>query len=213
MLARTTRSITAASTRLNRVSAVRCFAYKDSGPADTPTSQASAAPTCIKQGATLPLEQKVWIYKEGVDKPEEVPLGNLIKGKKAVLFGLPGAFTSVCSSKHVPEYASKSQELKAAGVDVVACLSVNDAYVMRKWAEDLKVDPNAMMMLGDGDASLHKALGLVQTLPGLGERARRYSIYAEDGVVKVLNVEEPGGMSYKVSGPSHMLDDLKNLKK
>lgn len=173
----------------------------------------TATPHTVKIGDKLPFDKTVWTHKKGAKDPEPMKLGEVFRGKKAVLFGLPGAYTSVCSSKHVPEYLSKRQELEAAGVELLACASVNDSYVMHKWAQDLGVEPSAICMLADPDGSMHRALGLTQVIPALGERALRYSMFLDDGVIKILNIEQPGGQSYKVSGPSHMLEDLKHLKK
>ncbi|KAL6762600.1 Redoxin-domain-containing protein [Haematococcus lacustris] len=181
------------------------------GPADAPASDVVAGEIKIKKGDTIPMDAQVYIYEDGADAPTAVPLKALLGGKKAVVFGLPGAYTSVCSSKHVPEYKTKKKLLDDQGVEVIACLSVNDAYVMKKWAEELGVDSKTLLMLGDPDCSFHKAVGLNQFIPGLGDRSRRYSMYLEDGVVKVLNVDEPGGKSYKVSGPSFMEASLKEL--
>lgn len=173
--------------------------------------QTSVRVMAVKMGDTIPFDKTVTIMKKDAKNPDTVALGDLFKGKKAVLFGLPGAYTGVCSSKHVPEYKSKFSELQQAGVEMIACISVNDAWVMRKWAEDMGVSTEEIHMLADGDASVHQALGLTQRLDGLGERALRYSMFLDNGVIKVLNVEEPGGLSYKISGPSHMLEDLKAL--
>lgn len=174
-------------------------------------SESGPASGHIKVGANLPSDAKFQIFEEGADAPTDVALPKLFAGKKAVIFGLPGAYTSVCSSKHVPEYNKKAQELFSKGVDVLACISVNDAYVMREWAKSLGVDPKTVMMLADGDASFTKAIGLSQNMPGMGDRSLRYSAFVEDLQVKHLNIEEPGGKSYKVSGPDHMLADLEKL--
>lgn len=170
-----------------------------------------AAKQHIKVGATLPSDAKFQIMEGG--KPVDFPISKALAGKKAVIFGLPGAFTSVCSSKHVPEYNAKADALKAAGVEVIACISVNDAFVMEEWAKALKVDTNKVLMLADGDCAFTKAIGLSQTMPGLGERSLRYSAFVDNMVVKHLNIEEPGGGSYKVSGPDHMLKELPALTK
>lgn len=171
-----------------------------------------AAKQHIKVGAPLPNDAKFQVIEEDGKMPVDVPISKVLAGKKAVIFGLPGAFTSVCSSKHVPQYNAKADELKSKGVDVIACISVNDAFVMREWAKNLGVDPSKVAMLADGDASFTKAIGLAQTMPGMGERSLRYSAYVDNLVVKHLNIEEPGGGSYKVSGPDHMLEDLSKLK-
>lgn len=188
------------------------MAFKE-GLADVPASQAKVEVKPPKLGDSIPMNAKVFIFKDQDSEPKEVSMQDIFAGKRAVLFGLPGAYTSVCSSKHVPEFYSKHKELQGAGAELIACVSVNDPYVMRKWAEELKVPQDAILMLADGDASFHQQIGLTQVLPGLGERARRYSMYLEDGKIRVLNIEEPGGKNYKISGPSHMLNDLAQLKK
>lgn len=193
----------AGAARPSRLSVCRVAAQDGQDRASAPKSQ-------INVGDRLP-ETQFQVLPEGEKMPQDISSSCLSKGK-VVAFGLPGAFTSVCSSKQVPEYKKKAAELKAAGVETIACLSVNDAFVMADWAKHLGVDTkNEVMMLADGEGKFHKAAGLSQFLPGLGDRARRYSMYLEDGVIKVFNLEEPGGMSYKVSGPDHMLNDLKNL--
>eukprot|EP00877_Chromochloris_zofingiensis_P004581 jgi/Chrzof1/14123/Cz08g25270.t1 len=172
----------------------------------------------VKVGDKVPTDFEFLILDEGASDPRPVSLSKLVSGKKAVLFGLPGAFTSVCSSKHVPEYNKKKAELQQEGVDVVACLSVNDPWVMREWAKSLNVDPSNICMLADGEGKWHQQVGLLQHMPGLGMRSLRYSMLVEDGVVKILNIEESGGKSYKYSGPDGMLrciregaTDLKSL--
>ncbi|WIA21001.1 hypothetical protein OEZ86_004892 [Tetradesmus obliquus] len=166
----------------------------------------------IKQGDSLPLDETLMVLEEGSSEPKSVTLKELVGGKRAVLFGLPGAYTSVCSSKHVPNYVERSKELSEQGVQVVACLSVNDPWVMRDWAKNMGVDTNVVHMMADGEGMLHSKLGLLQHMPGLGVRALRYSMLVDDGKVTVLNVEEPGGKSYKISGPGHMLEDLARVK-
>ncbi|KAF6255819.1 peroxiredoxin-like protein [Scenedesmus sp. NREL 46B-D3] len=166
----------------------------------------------IKVGDTLPMDEAMLVLDEGASEPKSITLKELVGNKKAVLFGLPGAFTSVCSSKHVPNYVERSKELANEGVQVIACLSVNDPWVMRDWAKNLGVDTSVVHMMADGEGILHSKLGLLQHMPGLGLRALRYSMLVDNGKVVVLNVEEPGGKSYKISGPGHMLEDLANLK-
>jgi len=124
-----------------------------------------------------------------------------------VLFGLPGAFTPTCSAKHVPGYVENYDRLKAKGVDEIACMSVNDAFVMGAWAKDQHTD-DKIRMLGDGSADYTKALGLEfdMTARGLGLRCKRFSMLVEDGVVKVLNIEDGG--KFEVSGADTMLKQL-----
>jgi peroxiredoxin len=115
----------------------------------------------------------------------------LFAGKKVVMFSLPGAFTPTCSAKHLPGYVAKLPELKSQGVDIVACLSVNDAWVMKAWAEQHDA-LGKIVMLADGQGLFSKALGIDTEIPGMGVRARRGLIVVENGVVKSAEVEQPG---------------------
>jgi peroxiredoxin len=139
--------------------------------------------------------------------PNEFKVDDLTRGKKIVLFGLPGAFTPTCSAKHVPSYVANYAELKAKGVDDVLCMSVNDAFVMGAWAKDQKTGGKVRMM-GDGSGTYTKALGLELDLVarGLGVRCQRFSALIEDGVVKKLNIEAPG--KYEISGAETILQQL-----
>lgn len=137
-------------------------------------------------------------------------VSELTKGKKAVLFAVPGAFTPTCSQKHVPGFVEKSGELKAKGVDTIACISVNDAFVMKAWKEDLKVKDEEVLLLSDGNGDFTRAIGCVLDLSdkpvGLGVRSRRYALLAEDGVVKLFNLEEGGAFTF--SGADDILKVL-----
>jgi peroxiredoxin len=137
--------------------------------------------------------------------PNEFKVADLAKGKKIVIFGLPGAFTPTCSAKHVPGYLEKFGELKQKGVDEIWCVSVNDAFVMGAWGRDQKAQGKVRMM-ADGGADFTKALGLDATIPGMGVRSKRYSMLVEDGVVKSIDVEQPG--KFEVSDASSMLKRL-----
>jgi peroxiredoxin len=139
--------------------------------------------------------------------PNPVSVEELTKGKKVVIFGLPGAFTPTCSAKHVPSYLQHYAELKAKGVDTIACLSVNDAFVMGAWARDQHSD-GKIRMLADGSADYVKALGLVLDLTarGMGVRSQRFSMLVDDGVVKALNVEAGG--KFEVSDGATMVKQL-----
>jgi peroxiredoxin len=139
--------------------------------------------------------------------PNDFKVDDLTRGKKVVLFGLPGAFTPTCSAKHVPSYVANYDKLKAKGVDDILCMSVNDAFVMGAWAKDQKASGKVRMM-GDGSAAYTKALGLELDLVArnMGVRCQRFSALIEDGVVKTLNVEAPG--KYEVSGAETMLSQL-----
>ena len=139
--------------------------------------------------------------------PNPVTIENLTRGKKVVLFGLPGAFTPTCSAKHVPGYLADFEALRAKGVDTIACMSVNDAFVMGAWGRELDAD-GKVRMLADGSAAYTKALGLELDLTarGMGVRCQRFSMLVEDGIVKTLNIEAPG--KFEVSGADTMLQQL-----
>jgi peroxiredoxin len=139
--------------------------------------------------------------------PNQFQIDTLTKGKKVVLFGLPGAFTPTCSGKHVPGYVAHFGELKAKGVDEIICMSVNDAFVMGAWAKDQKTEGKVRMM-GDGSAAYTKALGLELDLTarGMGVRCQRFSALVDDGVVKSLNIEAPG--KFEVSDAQTMLNQV-----
>ncbi|TNJ34455.1 peroxiredoxin [Arenimonas terrae] len=146
------------------------------------------------------------ILNELRDGVQPVDTTELFAGKKVVLFAVPGAFTPTCSAKHLPGYVEKFDEFSQRGIDV-ACLSVNDAFVMGAWAKDQNV-PAAVHMLADGNGAFTKALGLEldATAFGMGLRAKRFALYAEDGVVKQLHVEAPG--EFKVSSADYVLEHL-----
>ena len=137
--------------------------------------------------------------------PKQVKVGEAVKGKRIVLFGLPGAFTPTCSAKHVPGYVDQLDALKAKGVDEVWCVSVNDGYVMAEWGKDQDAI-GKVRFLGDGSAELTKKLGLEVDIPGMGIRMKRCSLLIEDGVVKQINVEAPG--KFEVSDAATMLRQL-----
>jgi glutaredoxin/glutathione-dependent peroxiredoxin len=143
------------------------------------------------------------ILKDGV---QAVNTQELFDGKKVVLFAVPGAFTPTCSAKHLPGYAEQFAEFQKRGIDV-ACLSVNDAFVMDAWAKSQDV-PAGIHMLADGNGAFTQALGLEldATAFGMGLRAKRFALYAEDGVVKQLHVEAPG--EFKVSAAEYVLEHL-----
>lgn len=125
-----------------------------------------------------------------------------LRGKRVVVFGLPGAFTPTCSAKHVPGYLEKYDALKGNGVDEIWCVSVNDAFVMGAWARDQGTE-DKIRMIADGGADWTRQLGLDAEIPGMGVRSRRYSMLVEDGVVKTLNVEQPG--KFEVSDADTMV--------
>lgn len=142
--------------------------------------------------------------------PNSFELGALTAGKKIALFALPGAYTPTCSAKHVPGYVENAAALKAAGVDEIWCVSVNDAFVMGAWGRDQKTAGKVRMM-ADGSADFAKATGLTLDLTGrgMGLRSNRYSMLVVDGVVKTLNVEAPG--KFEVSDADTLLKQAKEL--
>ena len=158
----------------------------------------------IKVGEKIP-SVKLKTMKDG--KMSDITTDEIFRGKKVVLFAVPGAFTPTCSMQHLPGFVEKASELKAKGVDTIACISVNDAFVMGAWGKDKGAD-NKVLMLADGNAEFAKALGLDFNGSGIGfgVRSQRYALVAEDGVVKVLAVEEP--MKFQVSSADAILARL-----
>jgi len=136
--------------------------------------------------------------------PNAFKVADLVKGKKILMFALPGAFTPTCSAKHVPSYVEHFDAIKAKGVDEVWCVAVNDAFVMGAWGREQHAGGKVRMM-GDGSAEWTRALGLELDLNarGMGTRSQRYAAYIDDGVVKALHVEGPG--KYEVSDAASML--------
>jgi glutaredoxin/glutathione-dependent peroxiredoxin len=145
----------------------------------------------IKIGDKIP---SVKLKHMTADGPKEVMSDELFAGKKAILFALPGAFTPTCSAKHVPGFVNHFDALSGKGVDLIACLSVNDVFVMGAWSKDQKAE-DKVLMLADGNADFTKAVGLDADYAGygMGTRSQRYAMVVDDGVVTVLNVEKPGG--------------------
>ena len=141
----------------------------------------------IQVGESIPL---LTLMHMGKDGPEGVSTDDIFKGKKVVLFGVPGAFTPTCSAKHLPGFVEKSKDIKAKGVDDIVCVSVNDVFVMGAWAKDQKAG-SKVTLVADGDAVLTKALGLELDLTGkgLGLRNQRFAMIVEDGVVKSLDID------------------------
>ena len=155
---------------------------------------------------------KTRVRDESVEGPnpyrwQEQTSDDIFKGKKVVLFALPGAFTPTCSSTHLPRYEELYEEFQKLGVDEVVCLSVNDAFVMDAWGKDQKVG-DKVFMLPDGSANLAKAMGMEFDLTGrgLGLRGQRYAMVVKDGVVKSLHLEEPG--KFEVSSAESVMKDL-----
>lgn len=141
----------------------------------------------IAQGQKLPAATLSQLTKDGMVNHQ---VSELFAGKKVVLFAVPGAFTPTCSEAHLPGYVVLADEFKAKGVDLIACVAVNDAFVMKAWGE--AQNASELMMLADGDASFTKALGLEMDTAGFGGvRSQRYAMIIDNGVVTLLNVEEP----------------------
>jgi len=158
----------------------------------------------IKVGDSIP---SMKLMMGTADGPKEVSTDDLFKGKKVVMFAVPGAFTPTCSAKHLPGFVANAAALKAKGVDTVVCVAVNDAFVMGAWGKDQGVG-DGIVMLADGSAALTKALGLeLDLVPrGMGVRSQRYALIAEDGKVTHLAVEPPGG--FEVSKAESILAAL-----
>ena len=156
----------------------------------------------IQEGDKLP-EATLHTMQEG--RPAAVSTADLFGGKKVVLFALPGAFTPTCSAAHLPGYVVGSDDLFARGVDRIICLSVNDAHVMDAWGKAHNVE-DRIMMIADGSIRFTRAIGMEVDLPGMGIRSRRYAMIVNDGVVEVLNLEEP--RQFEVSDAQTMLAAL-----
>jgi peroxiredoxin len=158
----------------------------------------------IKAGDRIP---STTLFKAGADGPAPVASDEYFKGRKIALFSVPGAFTPTCSARHLPGFVERAEELKAKGVDEVACVAVNDAFVMQAWSESAGAD-GKVTMLADGNADFARALGLTMdgSKFGLGERGSRWSAIVDDGIVEQLNVEEPGAFS--VSSADYMMERL-----
>ena len=158
----------------------------------------------IKVGDTIPSAK---LMTPTADGPKEISTDEIFKGKKVVMFAVPGAFTPTCSVKHLPGFVQNVDAIKAKGVDTVICIAVNDAFVMGVWGKDQGVG-DKIVMLADGSAALTKALGLELDLTGrhLGIRSQRYALVAEDGKVTHLAVEAPGG--FEVSKAESILAAL-----
>ena len=157
----------------------------------------------IQAGERLP---DVPLTIASADGPQPTTSGEYFRGKRVALFAVPGAFTPTCSVRHLPSYVEKAQDLKGKGVDEIACISVNDAFVMSAWNErDGSPD---ITMLADGNGAFSEAIGLTMdgSKFGMGQRSQRYSMIVNDGVVEQLNVEAPG--EYRASSAEYMLDQL-----
>ncbi len=158
----------------------------------------------IKVGDRIPAAT---LFRLGDSGPEPVSTGDYFAGRKIVAFGLPGAFTPTCSGKHVPGFLAHADAFKAKGVDAIACISVNDAFVMGAWGKDQGVG-DRIDMLGDGSAELARAMGLDvdRTERGMGIRSQRYAMVVDDGVVTSLKVEDQPVLD--VSSAEKMLGEV-----
>ncbi|WP_242104098.1 MULTISPECIES: peroxiredoxin [unclassified Lysobacter] len=156
----------------------------------------------IQAGDRLP---ETTLNKIG-DGVEIVDTRSLFDGKRVVLFAVPGAFTPTCSERHLPGFVERFEDFRAKGVDV-ACVSVNDPFVMQAWGQSQNV-PEGLLMLADGNGDFTRALGLEMDASayGMGTRSKRFALYAEDGVVKQLHVEAPG--EFRVSSADYVLEHL-----
>ena len=158
----------------------------------------------IKVGDRLPSAS---LMTPTADGPAPISTDEIFKGKTVALFAVPGAFTPTCSAKHLPGFKDKAADLKAKGVDTIACVSVNDVFVMKAWGKDQGVT-DEVLLLADGNGAFTKALGLDfdGSKFGMGTRSQRYSLVAEDGVVTQLNVEAGG--EFNVSSADYLLEHL-----
>lgn len=158
----------------------------------------------IEEGQTLPAVTFKTMTPDGI---QDLTTDQLFKGKTVVVFGLPGAFTPTCSAKHLPGFIEKAAEIKAKGVDAIACISVNDAFVMGAWG-DANEAGGKILMLADGSCNFTKRAGLEwdATERGLGVRSKRYAMIVKDGVVKKLLVDQPG--QFELSSAERILASL-----
>ena len=158
----------------------------------------------IQVGDHLPQATFTVMTDEG---PQQRTTDDVFKGKTVALFALPGAFTPTCSAKHVPGFKAHAADFRAKGVDTIACLSVNDAFVMGAWGKDQNVG-DKVLMLADGSGAFTEALGLTLDLTpnGMGKRSKRYAMIVDNGTVSALNVEEPG--KFEVSSAEAVLKAL-----
>ena len=157
----------------------------------------------IKAGETIP---DATFMTMGEDGPAPVSTDELFKGKRVVLFAVPGAYTPTCSAKHLPGFTAHADQFKAKGIDTVACTSVNDVFVMDAWGKEQ--DASGVMMLADGNGAFAKAIDLEMDASGfgMGTRSQRYAMVVDDGKVEHVFVEGPG--EFKVSSAEHVLDQL-----
>ncbi len=157
----------------------------------------------IQIGDRIP-DSTLMIMTDG--KPAPLTTADLFGGKKVVLFSVPGAFTPTCSVKHLPGFVDRAEEILGKGVDTIACMAVNDVFVMHAWGESANADK--IVMLADGNGEFTQSLGLELDASGfgMGERSQRFALIADDGVVSDLFIEAPG--EYRVSAAEHVLLSL-----
>ncbi|CAI9118569.1 OLC1v1020156C1 [Oldenlandia corymbosa var. corymbosa] len=198
-----------ASAMLKRTGMVKSMMFKGLQETSRRAFASIAVGTDLLSAAPNVSLQKARTWDEGVSsKFATTPLADIFKGKKVVIFGLPGAYTGVCSAQHVPSYKNNIDKFKAKGIDSVICVAVNDPYTMNGWAEKLGAK-DAIEFYGDFDGSFHKSLDLMVDLSAalLGPRSHRWSAYVADGKVKVFNLEgAPSDM--KVSGGDIILNQI-----
>jgi glutaredoxin/glutathione-dependent peroxiredoxin len=158
----------------------------------------------IKAGDKMPAGTLKRMTKEG---PKDLTTEELFKGKKVVLFSVPGAFTPTCDAKHLPGFVELADAIRAKGVDTIACMAVNDVFVMNAWGKSSSVG-DKILMLADGNGDYAKALGLELDAKGygMGVRGQRFALVVKDGTVTHVNVEAPG--QFKVSAAEHVLGEL-----
>ncbi|HEY1503750.1 MAG TPA: peroxiredoxin [Stellaceae bacterium] len=158
----------------------------------------------IAVGEKIPSAKLKTMTAEG---PKDISTDDIFNGKRVVLFAVPGAFTPTCSAKHLPGFVQKAAEIKGKGIDTIACLAVNDAFVMGAWGKDQNTG-DKVLMLADGAAAFTKQLGLDLDLtgPGMGVRSKRYAMVVDNGTVKALQVEAPG--AFEVSSADAILKAL-----
>src|SRR5689334_3673696 len=158
----------------------------------------------IKAGDRMPSGKLKTMTADG---PKDLSTDDLFKGKKVVLFSVPGAFTPTCDAKHLPGFVQNAESLRAKGVDTIACMAVNDVFVMNAWGKHSNVG-DKVLMLADGNGDYARALGLELDARGfgMGTRGQRFAIIVDDGVAKEVNVEAPG--QFKVSAAEHLLGQL-----
>ena len=145
----------------------------------------------LEVGKPVPDAELIMVGPEG---PEKVRLADRLGGRKVVIFAVPGAFTPTCDSAHMPSFVRTADQFRARGIDEIICISVNDAHVMRYWGRTTGATEAGITLMADPEAAFTQAVGMVFSNPAVGmlNRSRRYAMIAEDGVVTVLNLEQPG---------------------